>query len=195
MRLRAVIIPEDMTTIDRAAALTGISRCTIWRAIQRGDLHADTCESAYGRGWRYLVKVSDVDRLPLKPYHCAGELKREPPTRFGQVLWALRKRGGWTQTAVAQRAGLSPNIVGDYERGKRMPRADTLVALTEALRCSPADERELWEAYDDEHRARKERSAGQPLPRIVHPPEPRSTAGHPWRADNDLVFSKSDKAA
>jgi transcriptional regulator with XRE-family HTH domain len=43
---------------------------------------------------------------------------------------------GWTQTELAEAAGLSQNAISNYERGEREAGSAALVALANALRCS-----------------------------------------------------------
>ncbi len=57
----------------------------------------------------------------------------------------LRQRRGLTQAALAERAGLSTETISAIERGKHVPRADTMIALAGALACSPEDLFDLWE--------------------------------------------------
>ena len=53
---------------------------------------------------------------------------------FGQVLKRLRLAAGLTHEALAERASLGARTISDLERGvSRVPRADTLALLIEAL--------------------------------------------------------------
>ena len=62
---------------------------------------------------------------------------------FGEQLRLFRLRAGLSQTALAERANLSPAAVTALERGARgSPYPQTLGALAEALRLS-AEERGL----------------------------------------------------
>ena len=57
---------------------------------------------------------------------------------FGARLRRLRLGRGLSQEALAYRAGLSPNYVGDVERGERNLGLENVCALAEALGVSPA---------------------------------------------------------
>ncbi len=58
---------------------------------------------------------------------------------IGSRIRAARRQRGLTQAALAERAGLSPETVSAIERGKHVPRADTVIALARALSCPPED--------------------------------------------------------
>lgn len=51
----------------------------------------------------------------------------------GQKLRAIRALRGMTQAQLAERSGVSPTAVAEYETGKRDLRADTIRKLCEAL--------------------------------------------------------------
>jgi predicted ATPase len=60
---------------------------------------------------------------------------------FGQVLKRLRLAAGLTHEALAERASLGARTISDLERGvSRVPRADTLSLLIEALELSPSQQ-------------------------------------------------------
>lgn len=59
--------------------------------------------------------------------------------KFGRSLRARREADGFSQEQLAHDSGLSRNYVGEMERGRRDPTISTLLALAEALGCSPAD--------------------------------------------------------
>lgn len=50
-----------------------------------------------------------------------------------------RTAKGWTQPDLAQRIGVTPEAVSQYENGKRIPRVSTLFRLTEVLECTTED--------------------------------------------------------
>lgn len=54
---------------------------------------------------------------------------------FGEAVRAERRRHGWTQAQLAERAGLHHNYVSLVERGNTAPALDTVVALADALGC------------------------------------------------------------
>jgi transcriptional regulator with XRE-family HTH domain len=51
-------------------------------------------------------------------------------------IYELRKRLKWTQTELAQAAGLSQNAISDYEGEKRQAGSEAIAALARALECS-----------------------------------------------------------
>ena len=53
--------------------------------------------------------------------------------RLGANLRELRAHRGLTQRQLADLAGLSPGAIGELERGRRVPRADTAFRLAGAL--------------------------------------------------------------
>ncbi len=58
---------------------------------------------------------------------------------FGKKLRQLRVARGLSQEEVAERAGLSTNAIGSYERGVRFPRDTSLDALLDALGADPEE--------------------------------------------------------
>ena len=58
---------------------------------------------------------------------------------FGTRLRAYRKQRGLTIEKLAERVGLSPNYLGDMERGKKFPSMGTFIRLVNVLDIS-ADE-------------------------------------------------------
>lgn len=59
------------------------------------------------------------------------------PLSFGMLLRRFRRAAGFTQEALAQEARLSVRGISDLERGvNRAPRAETLLALMEALQLA-----------------------------------------------------------
>ncbi len=55
---------------------------------------------------------------------------------FARELRTARQVRGWTQAEVAERAGIAVEVFGRLERGRVLPRADTLVRLSAALGVS-----------------------------------------------------------
>lgn len=53
--------------------------------------------------------------------------------QVGQNIRAARKRSGLTQEQVAKGAGIHRTEVGLLERGKRVPRADTMIKVAGAV--------------------------------------------------------------
>lgn len=55
---------------------------------------------------------------------------------FGDRLRRFRKAKGWTQTTLAQNAGIERSMVGNYELGLSYPPIPTLIKLAETLQLS-----------------------------------------------------------
>lgn len=58
------------------------------------------------------------------------------PSRIGSQLRHFRKQRGWTQTDLAERAGLKRTALGAYEEGRAEPRVAALVRLAHILNVS-----------------------------------------------------------
>jgi len=54
-------------------------------------------------------------------------------SRVAQLLRAEREKRNLSMTALAQRAGLSQQMVSYVERGLRIPSLDTLLRMTDSL--------------------------------------------------------------
>jgi transcriptional regulator with XRE-family HTH domain len=61
----------------------------------------------------------------------------EAGRRLGRNVVEAREQRGLTQTATAERAGLHRTEVSLIERGKRVPRLDTIVKLAGAMHMEP----------------------------------------------------------
>lgn len=59
--------------------------------------------------------------------------------RFGANLVRCRQRAGLSQEELGDRADLHRTAIGLLEKGARVPRIDTLVKLSVALRVEPDD--------------------------------------------------------
>ncbi len=59
--------------------------------------------------------------------------KASVKTTFGTALRTLREDRGYSQEALAERAGLHRNYVGGVERGERNVALENIVKLTQAL--------------------------------------------------------------
>jgi len=59
--------------------------------------------------------------------------------RFGLNLRRVRRREGFTQEGLSERAGLHRTEVGKLENGQRVPRIDTLIRLADSMGV-PVDE-------------------------------------------------------
>ena len=60
-----------------------------------------------------------------------------PAKVVGQRVRQLRNEAGWTQAALAERAGLSVIAIGSVERAVRYPRSETLELIAGALNVTP----------------------------------------------------------
>jgi predicted ATPase/DNA-binding CsgD family transcriptional regulator/transcriptional regulator with XRE-family HTH domain len=89
---------------------------------------------------------------------------------FGELLRVARRAAGFTQEALAERAGVSTRTIIDLERGaNRAPQRSTLELLAEAL-ALPASERAQWEQLRQRFSLR---SAAVPAPRATGSSIPR----------------------
>lgn len=57
---------------------------------------------------------------------------------FGRKARSIREAGGKTREMVAEAAAITPNYVGEIERGEKWPSLEVLVALGKSLDVSPA---------------------------------------------------------
>lgn len=55
--------------------------------------------------------------------------------RIGQNIFEVRRRAGFSQEMLAQRAGLHRTEISLLERGGRVPRIDTLLKIAASLEC------------------------------------------------------------
>ncbi|MEM9292546.1 MAG: helix-turn-helix transcriptional regulator [Acidobacteriota bacterium] len=68
----------------------------------------------------------------------ASELADSPPSsdpfeQLGAALRILRLRQGLSQTSLAQRCGLTPPMISNYERGANVPSVHSLGRLLDAM--------------------------------------------------------------
>ncbi len=56
---------------------------------------------------------------------------------IGTHIKELRLRAKLTQEGLAAKIGVTPSAVGNYERGVSFPKEEVLMALFEALNCTP----------------------------------------------------------
>jgi transcriptional regulator with XRE-family HTH domain len=61
------------------------------------------------------------------------------PARWGETLKRRRLQRGWTQQALADRAGVARNTIARLETGNRRPSFTMLEQLARAFRLSLAD--------------------------------------------------------
>ena len=57
-------------------------------------------------------------------------------TLLGQRIREQRKAKGWTMEQFAEKVELSPNYVGDLERGNKIPSLETFIRIVEVLDVS-----------------------------------------------------------
>ena len=74
----------------------------------------------------------------------------QPFAHFGRALTLLRIQAGLTQKDLAERAGITPSMISEYEASKKRPHLDTLDKILVAL---GADVHELAATL---HRAQRE---------------------------------------
>src|SRR5262249_17226122 len=55
------------------------------------------------------------------------------PPMAGDLVHAMRQRGGWTQAQIATRLGVGQNTVARWERGDHLPSKEQMQALCFAL--------------------------------------------------------------
>jgi transcriptional regulator with XRE-family HTH domain len=59
--------------------------------------------------------------------------------KWGRRIRAYRKLKGFTQEGFAKELGVSVSIIGEIERGNRLPTDDLLVRIAAALKTSVED--------------------------------------------------------
>jgi transcriptional regulator with XRE-family HTH domain len=79
--------------------------------------------------WFRMPRISRLKLSPIDP----------GPESIGQRIARIRKERGYTQREVAERIGLIPALVSDYENDKLRLNADMILRFTEVLEVS-ADE-------------------------------------------------------
>lgn len=57
--------------------------------------------------------------------------------KIGKKIHELRVKQDMTQRELAQKIGVTPSAVGNYEQGISFPREEILYRLFSALNCSP----------------------------------------------------------
>lgn len=63
---------------------------------------------------------------------------RAAAERFGRNLFMARRRAGYSQEELAALCPLHRTEIGLLEKGRRLPRVDTLLKLAAALAIEPA---------------------------------------------------------
>src|SRR5579862_1663976 len=88
-----------------------------------------------------------------------------PPRSFGSLLKQYRRAAGFTQAALAERAGYSTVYIGKLEEGERWPLEQTIAVLADALHLSPSERAPLEAAArqrPSSHHARRTSRARRP---------------------------------
>jgi len=57
---------------------------------------------------------------------------------FGRKIRSIREAGGRTREVVAESAAITPNYLGEIERGEKWPSLEVIAALGKSLEVSPA---------------------------------------------------------
>lgn len=65
-------------------------------------------------------------------------VERAAAERFGRNLFMARRRAGFSQEELAALCALHRTEIGLLEKGRRLPRVDTLLKLCAALAIEPA---------------------------------------------------------
>jgi transcriptional regulator with XRE-family HTH domain len=58
---------------------------------------------------------------------------------LGHAIWKIRKKAGFTQEQLAEKADLSTVFISRIERGVESPSVDSLVKVAKALRVRVAN--------------------------------------------------------
>jgi predicted ATPase/DNA-binding XRE family transcriptional regulator len=109
------------------------------RAIGPKNCYDALCKSRVWPGRRDSPATCDSGFVDLE-----GATVSSDELGFGQQLRHFREAAGYSQEALAERAGLSPNAISALERGERKrPYPDTLRRLAEALGLDDAQRTRL----------------------------------------------------
>ena len=57
---------------------------------------------------------------------------------FGKRVRSIRETTGQSRESVAEGAAITPNYLGEIERGEKWPSLEVIVALSQSLNVSPA---------------------------------------------------------
>ena len=64
-------------------------------------------------------------------------LKKSQRKIIGEAVLKFRDKTGWSQEALAERAGVHPNYIGRIERGECAPTVEILIRIAKALKVPP----------------------------------------------------------
>lgn len=81
--------------------------------------------------------------------HIAGRAAARRPAFLASRLRDLLEARGWTQSDLAEAAGIGRVAVSRYVNGRREPRAETVAVIASALGVNPADLVGEWGYIDD----------------------------------------------
>lgn len=59
--------------------------------------------------------------------------------QFGRNLWRYRRRADLSQDELAELTGLHRVDIGEIERGKRLPRIDTILKVAVGVEATPCE--------------------------------------------------------
>lgn len=111
---------EKGLTLKEIAQITGISYSYLCE-IEKGLVLPSI---------RSLRKIASGLNVPLKDL-------MSPGTSLGAKLAKIREEQGLNQSQLAKKAGLSPGLIGQIEKGKIQPSLQTVEKLASALEISP----------------------------------------------------------
>jgi len=83
------------------------------------------------------VEARELTEVPPNAVARALDSRAVEPHEWGTRLQELRAARGLTQRALATRAGVSREVIGYVERGRRRPQPRTMRALSQALGIPP----------------------------------------------------------
>lgn len=124
---QAFALWQEGRSLEEIAAALGVS-CWRARRLLRGAGVASAVVVRCGSCGREIVR-GKRGLQGREAALCLDCLASQPGASFAQRLRAYRLAEGLTQEELAQRAGLSPTSVWQYEQGEAAPRANTLARL------------------------------------------------------------------
>ena len=83
----------------------------------------------------------------------------DQPKRFGKRVRAVRRAAKITQEKAAEEASLNPKYLGEIERGEKKPSFEAILAISKALKVSPAVLFQLDREERDEKALRRQLEA------------------------------------
>jgi transcriptional regulator with XRE-family HTH domain len=162
-------------SLGRLARAAGVSKAALsqWESGKRQprlpELEA-TLDALGATSAQRALALSRIDapRALRQLRAGASEEGLVPPPSAGDLLRAMRHRGGWTQEQIAVRVGVRQHSVARWESGERLPSADEiqavcfalgahaeeLVALTAGRFSEPTDWPTTWDEAEPHLRAR-----------------------------------------